>query len=267
LPSGPPELTPDQQAAWEPIRTDLESGGVHLPFLLHGVTGSGKTEIYLRAAGASLAMGRGAIVLVPEIALTPQTVRRFLARFPGRVGVIHSQLSEGERYDTWRRARSGELPLIVGPRSALFAPLPSVGLIAVDEAHDESYKEQGQDPRYHAREAGMAYARMLGAVCLLGSATPEVVTTYRAARGELQRLSLPQRILGHRERIRTQAIRLGVESRFRPAPGEAEYIDLPRCGWWTCVRSCGPVTARCSAAPYRPPWPKRCRPASRPSSS
>jgi primosomal protein N' (replication factor Y) len=227
VPSAPPELTPDQQAAWEPVRIALESGGVHLPFLLHGVTGSGKTEIYLRAAGASLAMGRGAIVLVPEIALTPQTVRRFLARFPGRVGVIHSQLSEGERYDTWRRARSGELPLIVGPRSALFAPLPSVGLIAVDEAHDESYKEQGQDPRYHAREAGMAYARMLGAVCLLGSATPEVVTTYRAARGELQRLSLPQRILGHRERIRTQAIRLGVESRFRPAPGEAEYIDLP----------------------------------------
>jgi primosomal protein N' (replication factor Y) len=226
VPSDPPELTPDQQQAWEPIRAALE-GQPGKPFLLHGVTGSGKTEIYLRAAGMALEHGRGAIVLVPEIALTPQTVRRFLARFPGRVGVIHSQLSEGERYDTWRRARTGELPLIVGPRSALFVPLPSIGLIAVDECHDESYKEHGQDPRYHAREAALSYARILGAVCVLGSATPEVVTTYRAARGELQRLSLPQRILGHRERIRAQAVRLGVEPRFRPAPGQAEYIDLP----------------------------------------
>jgi primosomal protein N' (replication factor Y) len=226
VPSEPPELTPDQQRAWEPIQAAL-LGRPGRPFLLHGVTGSGKTEIYLRAADLALSSGRGAIVLVPEIALTPQTVRRFLARFPGRVGVIHSRLSQGERYDTWRRARSGELRLIVGPRSALLAPLPSIGLIAVDEQHDESYKEQGQDPRYHAAEAAMAYAEMVGAVCLLGSATPDLVTAYRAARGRLQRLSLPQRILGHRERIRGQAARLGVEPRFRPAPGQAEYIELP----------------------------------------
>jgi primosomal protein N' (replication factor Y) len=171
--------------------------------------------------------GRTAIVLVPEIALTPQTVQRFLARFGGRVGVLHSQLTPGQRYDTWRRARAGLLDIIIGPRSALFAPLPAVGLVVLDEVHDESYKEQEQSPRYDARRTAMAYARMLGAVCLMGSATPDVTMTYLATRGEIRRLTLPQRIIGHRQRLSQQASRLGVASRYQPAAGEAETIDLP----------------------------------------
>ena len=230
VPAEAPRLTRDQAAVWSEIAAGLAAaapGQPTLPYLLHGVTGSGKTEIYLQAVAATLGLGRGALVLVPEIALTPQTVRRFLARFPGRVGIVHSELSEGQRYDTWRRARAGLLEIIVGARSALFAPLPGIGLIVLDEAHDESYKEQGSAPRYDARQAAMAYARMLGAVCILGSATPDVVTMYQASQGTLNRLSLPLRILGHRERISQQAARLGVTPRYQPAEAEAETIDLP----------------------------------------
>ncbi len=228
VPAEAPRLTPDQEVAWEPLRRALQRPGeAGRPFLLHGVTGSGKTELYMRAVSEIIASGRSALVLVPEIALTPQTVRRFLARFPGQVGLVHSRLSPGERYDTWRRARKGLLRVIVGARSALFTPLPDIGLIVVDECHDESYKEQGQAPRYHAREAAMAYARMLGAVCLLGSATPEVVTVYRARQGQIRLLKLPQRILGHRERLSRQAARLGLVPRYRQAGGDAQSIDLP----------------------------------------
>ncbi len=229
VPAQAPSLTSDQMAVWDRIRPHLgkTAGTAPRPFLLHGVTGSGKTEIYLRAVEATLAAGRNAIVLVPEIALTPQTVRRFLARFPGQVGLIHSQLSPGERYDTWRRCREGGLRLVVGPRSALFAPLPSIGLIVVDECHDESYKEQGTAPRYHGREAALAYARQLNAVCILGSATPDIETYYRAERQELSLVSLPQRILGHRRALDEQRQHLGAVSRFQPAEGEADYTDLP----------------------------------------
>jgi len=128
-----PELTPEQAQAWEKIQNAFLSPSTHKPFLLHGVTGSGKTELYIRAAEEAVRRGKQAIILVPEIALTPQTVRRFLARFPGQVGLIHSKLSEGERYDTWRKARIGLLKVVIGPRSALFAPLPNIGLIALDE--------------------------------------------------------------------------------------------------------------------------------------
>ncbi len=229
VPSTPPELTQDQARLWEAIRPDLGTPGRNptMPFLLQGVTGSGKTEIYLRAVEATLKSGMAAIVLVPEIALTPQTLRRFLARFPGRVGVYHSQLSDGERYDTWRRCRAGELQVIVGPRSALFTPFPRIGLIVLDESHDESYKEQLRAPRYHAREAAQAYARILNAVCILGSATPDVVTRFRADQGQLQRLTLPQRILGHRDRLQRQARRLGLRPEYRPIGGDAQAIDLP----------------------------------------
>lgn len=228
--SEPPRLTPDQAAAWSSILATLQApGGKPVrPLLLHGVTGSGKTELYLRAVQHVLDMGKNAIALVPEIALTPQTVRRFLARFPGQVGLIHSRLSNGERYDTWRRTRAGLIRVVVGARSALFAPMPHVGLIVVDESHDESYKEEGRAPRYHARETAMAYARILGAHCLLGSATPDVTTTYRCEQGELQRISLPNRILGHHERLSGQALRLGVSSRlYTPVGGDAEAIEMP----------------------------------------
>ncbi|HEY4692975.1 MAG TPA: DEAD/DEAH box helicase, partial [Bellilinea sp.] len=131
----PPQLTDGQAEVWQQLQDGLRhlSNGIWKPYILHGVTGSGKTEIYLRAVQEVLDQGKQAIVLVPEIALTPQTVRRFLARFPGLVGLVHSQLSVGERYDTWRRARSGELKLVVGPRSALFTPFPNLGLIVLDE--------------------------------------------------------------------------------------------------------------------------------------
>ncbi|UCD97723.1 MAG: DEAD/DEAH box helicase [Chloroflexota bacterium] len=132
----PPTLTRDQDLVWKEIMSGFEAiqlGKPQAPYLLHGVTGSGKTEIYLRAVNAVIQNKRQAIILVPEIALTPQTVRRFLARFPGQVGLVHSGLSTGERYDTWRRARQGDLGVIVGPRSALFTPLPNLGLIVVDE--------------------------------------------------------------------------------------------------------------------------------------
>jgi primosomal protein N' (replication factor Y) len=229
VPVAPPQPTADQSKVMETLRRAIEAGpgSPTRPFLLHGVTGSGKTEIYMQAVRLTLERGRTAIVLVPEIALTPQTIRRFLARFPGRVGLLHSQLSEGERFDTWRRCRSNDIQVVIGPRSALFAPLSKIGIIVVDEAHDESYKEQGMPPRYHARTTAMAYAGMLGAVCLLGSATPDIVTTYQAEHGQLERLSLPQRIIGHRERIGRQAHRLGRRSRYRAESDEALAIDLP----------------------------------------
>ena len=200
----PPELTSGQQTAWKSLEAGLQasnSGQTVKPFLLHGVTGSGKTEIYLRAVAETLRQGRGAIVMVPEISLTPQTVRRFLARFPGQVGLVHSNLSTGERYDTWRRARAGLLKVIVGPRSALFAPLPDVGLVVVDEFHDESYYQDEMEPRYHAVRAAVAYAGLARAVVLLGSATPEVAWLFRARQEDWPVLELPLRILAHQQAV------------------------------------------------------------------
>jgi primosomal protein N' (replication factor Y) len=189
----PVKLTPDQQAAWQEITEAFSSTTTPQPFLLHGVTGSGKTEIYIRAAEETVRRGRQALILVPEIALTPQTVHRFLVRFPGQVGLVHSKLSDGERYDTWRRARAGLLKVIIGPRSALFTPLPNIGLIVLDECHDASYY-QSEPPFYHAVTAAQHYARLCGAVCLLGSATPPIAYRYQAERGKMRLLGLPQRI-------------------------------------------------------------------------
>ncbi len=192
-----PPLTPDQELAWQPLKAAIEAaacGDPVPPFLLHGVTGSGKTELYLRAAAHTLRLGRQAVVLVPEISLTPQIVRRFIGRFPGQVGLVHSNLSAGERYDTWRRCRAGLLPLVVGPRSALFAPLARLGLVVVDESHDDSYYQDDPQPFYHAASAARAYARLSGAVCLLGTATPDVVTLYSARQENWTQASLPQRV-------------------------------------------------------------------------
>ncbi len=201
-PDTPPVLTADQQAAWDVIAAGLETC-LQAPvpvsdppvYLLHGVTGSGKTELYLRALERALAAGRQGIVLVPEISLTPQTIRRFAARFPGRVGVWHSGLSEGERFDTWQRAREGELSIIIGSRSALFVPLPQPGVIVLDEEHDAAYKQE-RTPRYHARETAIALARLVGAVVLLGSATPSLESMFQARRGTYRLVSLPRRVLG-----------------------------------------------------------------------
>lgn len=192
-----PELTEDQHSAWTPIAGALEymaSGGEGKAFLLRGVTGSGKTEIYLRALERTLKLGRRGIVLVPEISLTPQTVQRFSARFPGQVAVLHSRLKSGEKFDEWWRIHQAEFGVVIGPRSALFAPQPDLGLIVLDEEHDSSYKQSEPAPRYHAREAALQLARLSGAVVILGSATPDVTTSYRAATGELEFLELPRRI-------------------------------------------------------------------------
>ncbi len=195
------ELTAEQNSSLNEIVNAIRSTQ-YAAFLLYGVTGSGKTEIYLRAAEEVVKRGKQVIVLVPEIALTPQTVRRFLNRFPGQVGLVHSKLSEGERYDTWRRARAGKLKVIIGARSALFAPLPNIGLIVADECHDSSF-HQAEPPFYHAVDAAQTYARLCGAVCVLGSATPTIEQRFRAASSPLPQgeglgvrvLSLPKRIV------------------------------------------------------------------------
>jgi primosomal protein N' (replication factor Y) len=174
-------LTAAQAAALE----RLEAGGAHL---LHGVTGSGKTEVYLRAAADTLARGQGVIVLVPEIALTPQTVARFQARFGDTVALLHSSLSDGERYDEWRRLRTGEARIAVGPRSAVFAPVADLGLVVVDEEHDSSYKHEG-DPRYDARLVAAERARRAGAAFVAGTATPRPETWQ-----SLPRVALPDRV-------------------------------------------------------------------------
>ena len=196
------ELTAEQNVALKEITKAILSSHTRTPFLLQGVTGSGKTEIYLRAAEHVIKRGRQAIILVPEIALTPQIVRRFLSRFPGQVGLVHSKLSEGERYDTWRRARSGKLKVIIGARSALFVPLPNIGLIVADECHDSSFY-QSEPPFYHAVDAAKMYARLCGAICVLGSATPTIEQRYQADSpllfGEgvrsVRKLDLPKRIV------------------------------------------------------------------------
>lgn len=199
-------LTQEQEAALEEITAALTALRSPLSnnFLLHGVTGSGKTEIYIRAAQETIKREKQVIVLVPEIALTPQIVRRFLARFPGQVGLVHSKLSEGERYDTWRRAREGKLKIVIGPRSALFAPLPNIGLIVADECHDASYY-QSEPPFYHAVTSAQEYARLCGAVFVMGSATPTIEQRFHSTplrppsfpekMGGISRLlSLPQRV-------------------------------------------------------------------------
>ena len=192
-----PQLTHDQQRAWEPIKNALDESGQNGPsraFLLRGVTGSGKTEIYLKALERTLELGRRGIVLVPEISLTPQTIQRFSARFPGQVGFRHSGLKPGEKFDGWWRTRDGEFGVVIGPRSALFSPQPDLGLIVLDEEHDSSYKQSEPAPRYHAREVALEIARQSGAVVILGSATPDITTSYRASTGELEYLEMPRRI-------------------------------------------------------------------------
>ena len=228
VPSSPPKLTPDQRAVWERIRPLLQRRKGE-QFLLHGVTGSGKTEIYLRGIGQALAQGRSAIFLVPEIALTAQTVRRVWERFPGQVALMHGSLPKGERYDSWQRARAGDIRVIVGTRSALFTPMPDIGLIVLDEEHDASYKQAPwmTEPHYHAREAAMYLAERHDAALILGSATPDLGSWQRARKGQFTALHLPKRIMGHRQRIQQQADRLGRETAYRSETEDALTIELP----------------------------------------
>ncbi len=200
-PSIPPELTEDQSEAWKSIRKALNASANGIsprPHILHGVTGSGKTEIYLRAVAEVIESGRQAIVLVPEIALTPQTVRRFAGRFPGQVGLIHSRLSVGERYDTWRRIRDGQIAVVVGPRSALFSPVPDPGLIVLDECHDGSYFQEDMLPPYSTADLARQAAELTHSLVLYGSASPSVEMLHQANQEGWERLELPLRILAHK---------------------------------------------------------------------
>jgi primosomal protein N' (replication factor Y) len=237
-----PKLILDQMAALEEILAEArvaKPGGL----LLHGVTGSGKTEVYLRAAADTLQRGRGVLILVPEIGLTPQMIDRFVTRFGDTVAVLHSKLGAGERYDEWRRLRSGEARVCVGPRSAVFAPIAHLGLVVVDEEHDGSYKNEG-DPRYDARLVAERRAAQHGAVLVAGSATPRPESVHA-----LRRVVLPRRVDGSGmppvEIVDLKAAAGAVHPRTHEALVDARkaIVLLNRRGWsnfLTC-RSCGHV--------------------------
>jgi primosomal protein N' (replication factor Y) len=191
-PRAPHTLNPHQQVAFDALRLALSSRQFQA-FLLEGVTGSGKTEVYLSAIEAVLAMGRGALLLVPEIGLTPAVAGQFHHRFGERVAILHSAFHDSERAQEWRRIRAGQASVVVATRSGVFAPVQNLGLIIVDEEHDQSYKQQ-ETPRYHGRDVAVVRARNEGAVIVLGSATPSLETRYNAERGKYTRLSLPGRI-------------------------------------------------------------------------
>jgi primosomal protein N' (replication factor Y) len=186
-------LTGEQEASLKMACEYVEKGEFKT-ILLEGITGSGKTEVYLQAIDMVVRRGKGAIVLVPEIALTPQTVARFRARFGDSVAVMHSRLSAGERYDEWRQIRAGFYNIVVGARSAIFAPVRNLGLIVVDEEHEASYK-QGETPRYHARDVAIMRAHDAEAVVILGSATPSLETSYNVEIGKYERAGLTSRVL------------------------------------------------------------------------
>jgi len=228
-------LTPAQGAALGAIVAQIDSPGEDRRFLLHGVTGSGKTEVYLGAVAAALERGRSAIVLVPEIALTPQTARRFRDRFGEAVAVLHSRLGSRARYDEWLRLRRGEARVCVGPRSAIFAPLTNLGLVVVDEEHDGSYKQES-DPRYDARHVAERRASEAGATLVLGSATPRPESYAR-----LRRLLIAERVdnqalppveivamAGARDQLHPRTREALDEVRLR---GEKAIILLNRRGW------------------------------------
>ena len=202
-PTQPLRLNPAQTAAFAEIQKTLAShatgvtsdGGIKHPstFLLHGVTGSGKTEVYMQAMAEVLKTGKSVIVLVPEISLTPQTASRFVGRFGGRVALLHSRLSDGERYDQWHRVRKGEADIVIGPRSAIFAPVPELGMLIIDEEHSDSYKSDTA-PRYHAREVAQKRGDLANCLVLLGSATPSLESFHRARNERYQLLNLPDRV-------------------------------------------------------------------------
>lgn len=196
-PAPPVALTPRQAAVAAEVRATLESAeAAPRVFLIQGVTGSGKTEIYLDAVSRCLELGKKAIVLVPEIALTHQTIERFASRFQGQVAVLHSGLSVGERFDQWWKVKQGEYGVVIGSRGAIFAPLPDLGLIVIDEEHEWTYKQHDASPRYHARDVALKLSELTGAVVVLGSASPDVATYYRGLQKELRILTLPRRVQG-----------------------------------------------------------------------
>ncbi len=192
--SAAPRLTADQEKAWQAIQNIMDARKFDRPVLLHGVTGSGKTELYMRAIQNTLQAGRQALVIVPEISMTPQVIERFMARFPGKVGLVHSKLSPGERYDTWRRARTVDFSIAIGPRSALFTPFPDIGVIVLDECHDDSFYQTEMGPYFHAVKAAIALGRDNQALAMLGSATPTVELYFQAKHENWPLIELPRRV-------------------------------------------------------------------------
>lgn len=187
------ELHAGQREALDRIGAAIDGDQFH-GFLLHGVTGSGKTQVYIEALKRVLKKGKTGIILVPEIALTPQTVSRFRAHFGDRIAVFHSRMSHGERFDAWRALRDGRFDVVIGPRSAVLVPLTNIGLIVVDEEHESSYKQQDPAPRYHARDVAVMRAHMNDAVCVLGSATPSLESYLNAQSGKYTSLNMPERV-------------------------------------------------------------------------
>jgi primosomal protein N' (replication factor Y) len=298
IPSYPLHLTPAQQSAYDAIKSGMHqaagNGAAAQVFLLHGVTGSGKTEIYLQSLAEAVRLGKRGIVLVPEIALTPQTIERFAARFPHRVAVLHSRLSLGEQFDEWRRIKNGEFDVVIGSRSAIFAPQPDLGLIIIDEEHEWTYK-QDSSPHYHARDVALKLAELTGAAVVLGSATPDVESYYRAKKGKYKLLELPERVVpsmgsalpqvemvdmreelkaGNRSifsRSLAQAINQAIAAReqvilFLNRRGGATYIQCRRCGFVMRCRRCEiPLVhhvtddvLRCHQCNYKTPVPDTC---------
>ena len=193
--SKPVRLTPDQKESSSQIKNAIDnSSSTSSVFLLEGVTGSGKTEIYLDAAEHCLSSGKRVIVMVPEIALTHQTVERFASKFPGKVAVLHSGLPSGQRFDQWKKISNGEYPIVIGSRSAIFAPQPSLGLIVIDEEHEWTYKQHDASPRYHTREVALTLAKFTNAILLLGSASPDLESYYRSLNGYAQLTRLTERV-------------------------------------------------------------------------
>lgn len=256
-----PPLTDPQAKAWEAIQEAFHQpqGAV---FLLQGVTGSGKTELYLKAAAHALSLSRGVIFLVPEMALLPQTERRLRARFGDQVALFHSGLSLGTRRKVWDEARRGQKKIFLGPRSAAFLPLPSIGLLIMDEEHEPAYKQHEGEPHYHARDVLLWRRAYHGAVALLGSATPSLETLYLTQRGEGRRLLLPQRV-GGKPLPRVELVDMrGQRDLFSPqleaameetlAKGEQVLLFLNRRGFAPVVvcRDCGQDLGcpRCSIA-------------------
>jgi primosomal protein N' (replication factor Y) len=258
-----PQLNSEQKTAFEAI-TKSVSGKKYATFLLQGITGSGKTEVYLQSIEHTLAEGRTAIILVPEISLTPQTVGRFKTRFGEEIAVLHSGLSAGERFDEWRRVLKGEVRIVVGARSAIFAPLKNIGMIVVDEEHDTSYK-QTDTPRYHARDVAIMRAHQNNAVCVLGSATPSVESYHNSESKKSVRLELATRatestlptvqLVDMRretkeqsgEVILSQELEAAISERIQAREqvilllnrrGHAPFVLCPQCGWSADCENC-----------------------------
>jgi primosomal protein N' (replication factor Y) len=255
-PAGPIALNPEQLDVWKKVEPALQTGGFHA-FLLYGVTGSGKTEIYLRAIEEVIKQGKEAIVLVPEISLTPQTLQRFRGRC-GEVAVLHSHLGNAERGGHWRSVATGQVQVVVGARSAVFAPTRRLGLIVIDEEHEATFKQE-TTPRYHARDVAVMRARLQNVPILLGSATPSLESWHNAERGQYTLLNLPQRVLDrpmpkvvlidrrHQEppKGRFQALSEPMERSMRQAlaDGGQVMLLLNRRGFSTHIHcpSCGHV--------------------------